>query len=115
MPLQEIPGDLQGTTGAVEEIQIVPASPGTVVSIARILYGTNAAGPIKVPVNADKTSFDLTILPGSNLLQVVLFSPNKSDSGAVAQQTAGGVVTTLADDIEFLNGLAVWTPEILGI
>ncbi len=85
------------------------------VSIVQVLYGSNANGPIQVPANADGASFHLTILPGANLLQVSLFSPNQIDGSAEALQTSNGVTTVLEDDIEFLNGVAVWNPEILGV
>ncbi len=114
MALKEIPGDLSGTKGTVETIQIVPNDVATVLKIVSILYGTNAAGPVAVPVNADGKSFDLAILPGNNLLQVTLFSPNPVDGLATAQELLGGVVTILKDDIEFVGGVAVWSPEILG-
>ena len=114
MALQEVPGDITGKVGAVETIQIVPGAIGVDVTITSVLYGTNAAGPIKVKLNNDHVSFDLTILSGNNLLQVVLFSPDKVDGNAIAQQTNGGGVSILEDDIEFVGGLAVWTPEILG-
>jgi hypothetical protein len=114
MALKPTIGDIQGPKGAVETIQIVPGQSGTVVTIAKVLYGTDANGPISVPVNSDKKSFNITILPGSNLLQVTLFSPNKTDGSAIAQQTSNGATTVLEDDIEFVNGVAVWSPEILG-
>jgi hypothetical protein len=115
MTLKEIPGDIQGTKGEVETIQIVPGQRGTVVTIASAFYGSNANGPISVTINPDKQSFDLTILPGSNLLQVTLFSPNQIDGSAIAEQVSNGVTTVLEDDIEFVNGVAVWSPEILGV
>jgi hypothetical protein len=116
MALTQTQGDIQGTTGAVETIQIVPGENGTVVTITTVLYGTNANGPISVPLNADKKSFNLTILQGSNLLQVTLFSPNQTDGSAIAQQQAatGGPIE-LEDDIEFVGGVAVWSPEIVGV
>jgi hypothetical protein len=115
MALKEIPGDIQGAKGTVETIQIVPGQRGTVVTIASVFYGTDANGPITIAINPDKTSFNLTILPGSNLLQVTLFSPNQIDSSAIAQQTSNGTTTVLEDDIEFVSGAAVWSPEILGV
>lgn len=115
MALKQTLGDFQGAKGAVETIQIVPGESGTVVTIATIFYGTNANGPISVPVNSDKKSFNLTILPGSNLLQVTLFSPNQTDGSAIAQQTSNGATTVLEDDIELVNGVAVWSPEIVGV
>jgi hypothetical protein len=115
MALKEIVGDIQGAKGAVETIQIVPENNGTVVTISTVLYGTDANGPISVPISADKKSFNLTILPGSNLLQVTLFSPNQTDGSAIAQQTSSGATTVLEDDIEFVNGVAVWSPEIVGV
>jgi hypothetical protein len=117
MALQQIPGDLKSTTGKVETIEIVPDDPATVVSIVSVLYGTNAAGPVKVPVKTDGKTFDLTILGGSNVLQVTLFSPNSGDGFATAQQPpsgAGQPSLELEDGIEFFGGLAVWSPEILG-
>ena len=115
MALQQTQGDIQGTKGAVETIQIVPGESGTVVTITNVLYGTDANGPISVPINSDKKSFNLTILPGSNLLQVTLFSPNKTDGSAIAQQTSNSATTVFEDDIEFVNGVAVWSPEIVGV
>ena len=115
MALKEIVGDIQGAKGTVETIQIVPGESGTVVTIATVLYGTDANGPISVPLNSDKKSFDLTILPGSNLLQVTLFSPNQTDGSAIAQQASNGATTVLEDDIQFVNGVAVWSPEIVGV
>lgn len=115
MALTQTQGDLQGRTGAVESIQIVPGESGTVVTITTVLYGTNANGPISIPVNSDKKSFNLTILQGSNLLQVTLFSPNQTDGSAIAQQpTATGAPVELEDDIEFVGGVAIWSPEIVG-
>jgi hypothetical protein len=115
MALTEVPFDIQGTKGSVETIQIVPGQAGTVVTIATVFYGADANGPIEVTTNPDKKSFNLTILPGSNLLQVTLFSPNQTDGSAMAQQTAGGATTVLEDDIEFVNGVAAWSPEIVGV
>lgn len=115
MALKATVGDIQGTKGTVETIQIVPGENGTVVTIATVLYGTNANGPISIPLNPDGTSFNLTVLPGSNLLQVTLFSPNQTDGSAIAQQTSNGATTVLEDDLEFVNGVAVWSPEILGV
>jgi len=115
MALKEIPGDIQGAKGTVETIQIVPGQRGTVVTIASVLYGSDANGPSAVAINPDKTSFNLTVLPGSNLLQVTLFSPNQIDGTAIAQQILNGATTVLEDDIEFVGGVAVWSPEILGV
>jgi hypothetical protein len=115
MALKEVVGDIQGAKNTVETIQIVPGESGTVVTIASILYGTDANGPITVTPNSDNKSFNLTILPGSNLLQVTLFSPNQTDGSAKAQQTSSGSTTVLEDDIEFVNGVAVWSPEIVGV
>lgn len=117
MALQQIPGDLKSTTGKVETIEIVPDDPATVVSIVSVLYGTTAAGPAKIAVKADGKTFDLTILGGSNVLQVTLFSPNSSDGFATARQSAslvGQPPIELEDGIEFFGGLAIWSPEILG-
>jgi|CZKJ01.1.fsa_nt_gi hypothetical protein len=117
MALQQTQGDIQGTKGAVETIQIVPGESGTVVTIVPpVLYGTDANGPISVPINSDKKSFNLTILQGSNLLQVTLFSPNPTDGTAIAQQQAAtGGPNELEDDIEFVSGVAIWSPEIVGV
>jgi hypothetical protein len=116
MALTQIQGDIEGTVGAVETIQIVPGESGTVVSITSVLYGTNASGPIAIPLNSDKKSFNLTILQGSNLLQVTLFSPNPTDGTAIAQQqAAAGGPNELEDDIEFVSGVAIWSPEIVGV
>lgn len=116
MALTQTQGDLQGKTGAVETIQIVPGESGTVVTITAVLYGTNANGPIVIPLNPGKKSFSLTILQGSNLLQVTLFSPNQTDGGAIAQQvSATGQTIELEDDIELVGGVAVWSPEIVGV
>ncbi len=114
--LTQVQGDIQGKTGAVETIQIVPGESGTVFAITTVLYGTNARGPISVPINADKKSFNLTILQGSNLLQVTLFSPNQTDGSAIAQQqSATGAPIELEDDIEFVSGVAIWSRQIVGV
>jgi hypothetical protein len=115
MALRETIGDIQGAKGAVETIQIVPGESGTLVTIVTVLYGTDTDGPIKVLINPDKESFNLTILPGSNLLQVTLFSPNRTDGSAIAQQMSDGTTIVVEDDIEFVNGVAVWSPEIVGV
>ncbi|RSL18009.1 hypothetical protein EDE15_3565 [Edaphobacter aggregans] len=117
MALQQVPGDLQSTTGKVETIEIVPDDPTTVISIVSVLYGTNANGPIPVPIKVDGKTFDLTILAGNNLLQITLFSPNSTDGFATAQQPPSAVgkpPLELEGDIEFFGGLAIWSPNILG-
>jgi hypothetical protein len=114
MALKEVPGDIEGTTGSVETIQIVPGQDDTVVTIASVFYGTDANGPISIPLNADNKSFSLTILSGSNMLQVSLFDQNKSDGSAIAQQVSNGSTNLLEPDIEFVQGVAVWSPIIVG-
>jgi hypothetical protein len=114
MALQKIPGDIQGKTGAVETIQIAPADKNTHVTIASVLYGIDENGPVDIPVKADGKTFDLTIMAGANLLQVTLFSPDPVDGSATAKQGSGKNTNSLEDDIEFVGGLAVWSPEILG-
>jgi hypothetical protein len=116
MALKEVPGDIQGAKNTVETIEMVPGEGAPVFTITGVFYGTNANGPISVPLNADKKSFSLTILPDSNVLQVTLFSKNKTDGCcAIAQQTSNGVSTPLEDDIEFVQGVAVWSPIIAGV
>jgi hypothetical protein len=109
MPLQAVPGDLNGTTGAKETIQIVAVTPNMTVTIASIIYGSKP-----VTLNADGQSFDITILAGTNRLQVTLFSPDNTNGSAAARQSLGGAITALDDDIEFVGGVAVWSPDIVG-
>lgn len=116
MALSAIPGDLEAKAGTQETIKIVPSKfdPATDINIVQVLYGSTAAGPTAVPPDASN-SFTLTIQPSVNRLQVTLFSPDPVDGSAAAQQSSGGVITTLAQEIDFVSGVAVWVQDIDGV
>jgi hypothetical protein len=113
MALQQISWDIQGKTGSVESIEFVPTGGTTTVSIVSVGYGDGVTNP--PTISSDRTSFQITVLKGPNVLNVLLFSPDKTDGSAKAQQTTGGVTDVLEEEIDFQNGSAIWHQKIFGV
>lgn len=115
MAITPVVGDLEATRGSLETIQLTPCGPGTVNRIVSVIYGASAAGPTSItPISGD--TFRVTVLPGMNLLQVVLNSTVAAAQTVMAQQpaTGGGSPTILDDGIDIIGGLGVWSPWING-
>lgn len=115
MSLKPVIGDLECPVGSVETIQVTPTGPTTSNRIWNVLYGVGPAGPISVPLNPSGDSFTIKVLPGMNLLQVLLTSSSSATQTLVAQQPPGGPANILEDDIEIVSGLGGWSPQINGI
>jgi len=116
LAIKPVIGDFECPTGNVETIQIVPCGPTTVNRIWSVLYGPTATTPAIIKPSSGDT-FSITVLPGPNLLQVIITSSDPSTRTIVVQQPGigGADPTILEDDIEIDDGQAVWSPQIVGV
>ena len=116
MAITPVIGDFECPIGSVETIQIAPCGPTTVNRMWSVLYGPSATSPATItPISGD--TFSITVLPGVNLLQVIITSSDPSTHTVIAQQPgpAGAKPTVLEDDIEISDGQGVWSPQIKGV
>lgn len=114
MPLTPIIGGYEGQAGSKETIQITPTGPASVNKIWSVLHGSDLANAKQIPLDPAGDSFAITVLPGTNQLQVLLASSSKEIQTVVAQQPPGGPQFILEDDIEINGGVGTWTPQIFG-
>jgi hypothetical protein len=114
MPIKPIIGGFECQAGSQETIQMTPTGPACINRIWSVLHGLDAASAKQIPLDASGDSFTITILPGTNHLQVLLQSASNEIQTVVVQQPPGGAEFILEDDIEINGGVGTWTPQIVG-
>lgn len=114
MPITPIIGGFESQSGNKETIQITPTGPASINRIWSVLHGLDAASAKQIPLDPSGDSFTITVLAGTNHLQVLLNSSSNEIQTVVAQQPPGGPEHILEDDIEINGGVGTWTPQIIG-